>query len=476
MNTYQFKSLELKEFKPKDYQFFGLWKQGLFSACFWVSSWNPELLKRLGIKSNELGSCVLGEGNFFIKKSELQYLDKQVSDKIVDQDENFFKNMVAVANDVYSSSVEYARSYSSQEPTSENFKEFVKRARSINLLWMLAAEQFVVTAERMLQDSVVETSFPADKVMSIIPKVITPLYYQHQESFELKKEIAGRSLAEIKNDKNLWNKIEAHVKSYSWIEIANFMGEPLTIERLYEQIIHLKENDFSEDTLNISLPAIITKRAQIMSLCGYIKQAGAEYFAIHADKAIPFLRLISTKIGVTYKEFLSLRDTEIMNALAGDISTEELKTRAGRRKDSHHVIFAGRDGDALFSEERIDIDALRTEMIPMVRVGSKEINGQIGNKGKYTGPIKIIMNISDFPKMQTGDVLVSTMTTPDFVVLMHKAGAIITDIGGMLCHAAIVSREINKPCIIGTKFATQLLKDGDMVEVDADKGIVRIIK
>jgi pyruvate,water dikinase len=86
------------------------------------------------------------------------------------------------------------------------------------------------------------------------------------------------------------------------------------------------------------------------------------------------------------------------------------------------------------------------------------------------------MNTYDFPKMQTGDVLVSTMTTPDFVVLMHKAGAIVTDIGGLLCHAAIVSREINKPCVIGTKFATQILKDGDMVEVDADKGVVRILE
>jgi pyruvate,water dikinase len=86
------------------------------------------------------------------------------------------------------------------------------------------------------------------------------------------------------------------------------------------------------------------------------------------------------------------------------------------------------------------------------------------------------MNTFDFHKMQTGDVLISTMTTPDFVVLMHKAGAIVTDIGGMLCHAAIVSREINKPCVIGTKFATKIFKDGDMVEVDADKGVVKIIK
>jgi pyruvate,water dikinase len=59
---------------------------------------------------------------------------------------------------------------------------------------------------------------------------------------------------------------------------------------------------------------------------------------------------------------------------------------------------------------------------------------------------------------------------------MQKASAFVTDEGGLMCHAAIVSREMNKPCIVGTKSATRLIKDGDMIEVDADKGIVRVIK
>ena len=68
------------------------------------------------------------------------------------------------------------------------------------------------------------------------------------------------------------------------------------------------------------------------------------------------------------------------------------------------------------------------------------------------------------------------MTTPDFVPAMRKAAAIITNEGGITCHAAIVSRELGKPCITGTKIASKVLKDGDMVEVDAEKGIVRIMK
>jgi len=67
------------------------------------------------------------------------------------------------------------------------------------------------------------------------------------------------------------------------------------------------------------------------------------------------------------------------------------------------------------------------------------------------------------------------MSTPDFLPIMKKASAFVTDIGGITSHAAIVSREMQKPCIIGAKNATKILKDGMTIEVDADKGVVRIL-
>jgi phosphohistidine swiveling domain-containing protein len=104
------------------------------------------------------------------------------------------------------------------------------------------------------------------------------------------------------------------------------------------------------------------------------------------------------------------------------------------------------------------------------------IQGQIGAKGLARGKVKIIKDAQFAEDFSVGDILVTGMTRPEFVPLMKKAAAIITDEGGITCHAAIVSREMNKPCIIGTKIATLVLHDGDLVEVDADKGIVKIIK
>ncbi len=110
------------------------------------------------------------------------------------------------------------------------------------------------------------------------------------------------------------------------------------------------------------------------------------------------------------------------------------------------------------------------------RIGnSKELKGVCASKGKATGKAKIIMTKDDFDKLKQGDILVTSMTRPEHTPIMKKAAAIVTDEGGITCHAAIVSRELGVPCIIGTQSATNVLKDNDLIEVDANKGIVRKI-
>lgn len=101
------------------------------------------------------------------------------------------------------------------------------------------------------------------------------------------------------------------------------------------------------------------------------------------------------------------------------------------------------------------------------------VSGLSGSPGKAEGPVKIVdprrIDVSDFPD---GGVLVCAVTTPDYVPLMQKAVAIVTDQGGILSHAAIVARELKKPCIVGTGNATKALKDGQIVTLDAGNGTV----
>lgn len=104
------------------------------------------------------------------------------------------------------------------------------------------------------------------------------------------------------------------------------------------------------------------------------------------------------------------------------------------------------------------------------------IKGTPACVGKAVGRAKIVKGKQDFKKLKEGDILVAEHTDPSMVVIMAKAAAIVTDMGGLTSHAAVVSREMGVPCVVGAKNATRLLKDGDFIEVDATKGIVKILK
>ncbi|PIS07309.1 phosphoenolpyruvate synthase [Candidatus Berkelbacteria bacterium CG10_big_fil_rev_8_21_14_0_10_43_13] len=100
------------------------------------------------------------------------------------------------------------------------------------------------------------------------------------------------------------------------------------------------------------------------------------------------------------------------------------------------------------------------------------LKGAAASLGMASGPVKIIHKPTEIDKINDGDVLVTEMTTPDFVPAMRKARAIVTDTGGRTCHAAIVSRELGIPCVVGTGTATHVLKNGQVITVDGAKGLV----
>lgn len=118
----------------------------------------------------------------------------------------------------------------------------------------------------------------------------------------------------------------------------------------------------------------------------------------------------------------------------------------------------------LFSDEEAELSHLN------------ELHGVVAFPGIVQGGVRRIFKVADTTDFKEGEIIVASMTDPNYIHIMKKASAFITDEGGILCHAAIVAREMKKPCIIGTKIATQVLKDGDLVEVDAERGIVTILE
>lgn len=104
------------------------------------------------------------------------------------------------------------------------------------------------------------------------------------------------------------------------------------------------------------------------------------------------------------------------------------------------------------------------------------LKGVAASAGIARGKVKIILKPSQNSKMKKGNILVTEMTNPLFVPAIQKAKAIVTDVGGLTSHAAIISRELGIPCVVGTKRATKILKDGNRVKVDGMKGEIFLIK
>lgn len=112
----------------------------------------------------------------------------------------------------------------------------------------------------------------------------------------------------------------------------------------------------------------------------------------------------------------------------------------------------------------------------MEKTSVKELKGSIAYKGYAKGRARIVFTQEDSNKLEEGEILITPMTQVEFLSGIRKCAAIVTDEGGIICHAAIVAREFGRPCILATKNATQVIKNGDIIEVDAERGVVKIVK
>ncbi|MFC1644630.1 PEP/pyruvate-binding domain-containing protein [Patescibacteria group bacterium] len=233
----------------------------------------------------------------------------------------------------------------------------------------------------------------------------------------------------------------------------------------YIYLIHDYLETDDEDLINV-LPEVRIEMSEfvtkIYSCCDSIIKALSERFK-----------------DVCWETFTYATFEEIINLLKNPQSTEEFKKIYKRE-----LVFVYDDEkiSLIKDSERVDevakiLDRQQGKIAKDVDV----INGSSAFKGMARGNVVKISEldykeVSKVVEDKDEYVLVAPMTRPEFVPFMKKAIAIVTDEGGITSHAAIVSRELKIPCIIGTKIATQVLNDGDLVEVDADNGVVRILE
>lgn len=185
-----------------------------------------------------------------------------------------------------------------------------------------------------------------------------------------------------------------------------------------------------------------------------------ELRALMAGKGGPSLEELKSR--AKFRATRSVSDADIPRTLGGEPSgppPAEWFPEHGRRAQRAISTFL----DAMFKEPELSRTAVSVKGLPV-------------SPGTYEGPARLVDTESDFDRIKQGDVLVTRATSPYFNVVLPLLGAIVTDRGGQLCHAAIVSREYGIPGVVGTKEATKLVKDGDRVRVDGTNGEVTVLQ
>jgi pyruvate,water dikinase len=184
---------------------------------------------------------------------------------------------------------------------------------------------------------------------------------------------------------------------------------------------------------------------------------------------------LDTNIGQTVKKNVSeekqnkqkLSEAEIRKLAEYALKIEQ---HYGKAQDMEYAlennkiyIVQSRPVTTLKKPHKDEVEETETEVL---------VTGLGASPGVGVGPVRIISGMEELGKIKKGDVLVTRMTNPDMVPAMERAVAIVTDAGGTTCHAAIVSREMGIPCIVGTEKATQILKEDETVSVDGSRGKV----
>jgi phosphoenolpyruvate synthase/pyruvate phosphate dikinase len=181
---------------------------------------------------------------------------------------------------------------------------------------------------------------------------------------------------------------------------------------------------------------------------------------------------VASTLNVSYNDVLNLCVSEIVLALRGKL---DYKKHIEERK-KNFLVYYGLGEPFILEGDSVKKFIEKNSFLKRSGDNLEELKGNIAYKGLATGVVRILKTDIDNKKVKRGDVVVAPMTIPSFMPALEKAVAFVTDEGGITCHASIVAREMHKPCIIGTKIATKVLKDGDLVEVDANRGVVTIIK
>jgi phosphohistidine swiveling domain-containing protein len=349
--------------------------------------------------------------------------------------------------------------------------------------------------ERILADYFVILTTPDEETFLTLENKslfrITADILENQEA----KELFRKNIEEIEKGilrfPELNNKIEKHTEEYGAAGYI-YLGPAWKKEHYLEQLKNIIEKGIDPEKKLFAIEKRNEinkkKKRQLLNQLGFTE---SELHLINCLNIVGFIKLYRKDL--LYKSYYHMHKWLEEVCKRFDLEIKQLRHMIPDEIGA--MLLEGKRIDKKILDERIKFycfilqdDKLRLlygkearefyeKNVEKIEVSDiNELKGECACQGKVTGIIKLIRTVEDMQKMEKGDILISPATNPNLVPAMEKAGAIVTDEGGITCHAAIVSREMGIPCVTGTNIVTKAFKDGDKVEVDATNGIVKRLK
>ena len=406
----------------------------------------------------------------------------------MNEDENFMPNLEKEVYNIVQIQKKLVASISKEDISQEQAEEYILAYLDYwlkfwepGLLWF-CIENIKEKIDEEIRQQFVGTEEEANEFIS---KVYRPT--KHPRSSEEQKELL--TIAELKGEA-LEIALKKHWEEYRHLAMHDSIGDaPFDIEDFRERlnIVNQQEeyknaieslhsadleikaaNDLLEKT---KLPALLKRKIEFVRAFMFIRTETIDYMTMVFEAYQRVFHSLAIKFSLPFDAVLNMTFEEILSSLKNNKLTLPRSTILDRTKKGYAFLIAPANS-YLVTGDQVDqlfdvIDEDRNKEKP------SELKGQVAYPGKVTGKARVIIDSQHANEVEEGEILITTMTNPSYVPAMKRSAGMITNEGGVLCHAAIMSRELRKPCVIGTKFATDVFSTGDLVEIDATTGIVR---
>ncbi len=373
----------------------------------------------------------------------------------------------------------------SQEELSRLFERFVEVA--------LAAHNFLAPipiADKVLSLRILEKLPEASEQQK--QEWLGILTFPDKENEHIKEERSFYTLAAAYKKKKFPEQLQKHLAHFAWIgarwywlnsawteqdflsRLEEFFAQHKDPKKEIEHLHRMREEETKKfqnlyGELNLTLESELGKMIAITKEYAFLRTWRTDVIYHSGYRARGLFYEIAQRTGMNPEDvvYLSINELSVMAQTAKKaVTSSEVELR---KQSCCKVTLQGKY--LILPGKEWEMKIRNTLHLPEEK--GSQVQGKIAYPGKVQGKAKIVFSNQDNAKVLRGDILIAVMTFPNFIPAMEKAAAFVTDEGGILCHAAIVSREMRKPCIIATKHATKVFKDNDLVEVDAEKGIVR---